>query len=356
MILKQIIICFSFVLLLSCERSNTINGIIENVPHIEEIVSIDSSEVARTLIVSEELIYLGNIVLTEFNPTHFLLTWYDIFEHPNLESRLLREPRFNIGTTVQILKYGEFESINAENRQWIKIRNHDQIIWSFTCVVREFCEYKPMNAIDIEYLFFENFGKDNRFRIEGNEGAFFGSYGLNEIRIFFMGRHEYFGKNYRFQYEFRRIEYAITNNSRQIPVPGWSWASHGIKNVKNGITFVDSFVFAVAEAQSQRIERSIFFTTNNYDIRISIALPGDSLSNEMIRQIMNEAPKYFSVNWEREFDGEDPREYNIVWLLGRENNTLSAFGNNLRNGVHQSQMLNYWYAETGRLLNRLRIK
>jgi len=361
--LKQIKIWLFVLIVLSCSRDTTKNSIpggaiIE--PDIvvtendqsqwwQETVEIaDNAETTETK-ESEEPTVIQNTEPPEFNPTHILLA-SGIFEAPNIESRQLWHS--SMGTLIEILEH-------EENEQWVKFRrDNDRTAWTLANQVKEFTGYYPMNKISIEYLILETIPDNSKFRIEGKYGHFSFEYGMNKIHLSFYSRNENFDKDFQFNNaywpdRFRTMEYFVNNNIEVFPSPNWT--TNGRKNEINSITIADTFMFAAHESQNQSIRRVVYITTSNYDIEITIMIPGSSFDNDLIRQIMREAPQYFFlISLDASYSGEDPRENSVAWDY--RNDAITRFGNDLRNGTNPSHLLNQWYNETERILQGLILK
>jgi hypothetical protein len=287
------------------------------------------------------------ILSSAFSPKHYLVT-RDVFEKSNTQTAQVNG--FTLFSSVEVLG-------NNGNTQWVRIRDNHRTGWCLTTGVNELpIKYNPMNNIDIEYLILENIA-NNRFKIEGRYGDFSSEYGMNMISISFYRRNERFDIEEIHPYEYnpndyRTMELSIENDINTFPQI--YFGSHNRKNNKNGITFVDSFMFSAHEGDNHSIWRVIYFSTNNYDIKVTMFIPDTSYSNELIRQIMTEAPQYFGLYPDEPYIGGDI--IGVYWIHRDDFDAIKNFGEDLLNDRHTSQTLNMWFAETEKILAGLRIE
>jgi len=342
-------IIFILMILISCNKkieNNTINE-----AFIVEVVEVVEDEQIISITTDSQ-----DIILSEFNPSYILLNNV-VYQQPDIQSS--RSWAFLLLDLVEILRYEEQEIINGENIQWVQISRNNRTGWCFITDVKKLeqpIEYNPMNEIDIDYLILNNNSENSRFKIEGINGNYTGTYGINNISIWFNGRNDYYDQYYLYGYgpeNFRKMELCIENNIGIFPSIGWG--THQRKNIFNNITVIDTFLFSAHESSNQSVQRIIYFTTNNYDIYISLYIPDSSYENDIIKQIMREAPQYFLLGDRiTPYNGEDPNKNVVVWDYF--NDAIERFGNDLMDGINPSQTLNLWYSETEKILESLRIE
>ena len=349
-IFKYITICLILILFISCERRYTRN---ESIPNDQSIKARNEYLATFESIKFDES---QNVELAEFNSEYILLAW-EVFEKPNINTMQLFR-FFSPGMYVKILQYGDNIILNGKENHWIKIKNNNnQIGWTFYQNVKIFTGYYPMNRVDTQYLVMESIIGNNKFRIGGKYGHYFFEYGMSTVKISFFSRDKIFDDDFLFMNRYnpqtyRTMEYFV--NHRIETLPWIDFTHHRRKNIKNDIRIVDAFMFTAHSIDIFFINRIIYFTTINYDIRIRIEIPDRNFDNLLFRQIIQESPQYFLLSDGAEYKGEDPREYHIIWNI--HNNGLDRFAEDLINGIHPSTTFNQWFKETERLLEGLRIE
>ena len=125
------------------------------------------------------------------------------------------------------------------------------------------------------------------------------------------------------------------------------------------MVFVDAFAFFTPEemVDQQRLVRDIFFTTNEYTVRITIFVPHSGRENEVIYRIMNEAPCYFRIVVPdlEDFSGKVSPE---ILYFAEENldkgfiiwHDLERFINDLLGHTNHSETAAAWFMETEEIL------
>jgi hypothetical protein len=146
----------------------------------------------------------------------------------------------------------------------------------------------------------------------------------------------------------------IENGTNDFPAIDFN-KNNGRKNIKNNVIFVDSFVFSAHEVENQQLSRSIFFSTNNYNIQITMFVPDD----ELIKRAVEESPKYFRIRTgseDIEYNEENKEKGVPIWDYYREIEATEQFGIDLIEGNHPSKLVNAWFLETEEILNGLKIE
>ncbi|MCL2444027.1 MAG: SH3 domain-containing protein [Treponema sp.] len=359
------IIAVIIFLLVSCNNKKADNNISVKEELINDISIIETTEITETIEIIEndnneeiiETIDEQNFLLAEFDPKFILLNNNNIYERPDIQSR--RTFFITSGDLIEVLEYGKYEKINEENKQWVKIRNGNYTGWCFITDVKELKQpiiYNPMNRIDVEYIFLYDINGGINLRFAGRGGSIFTDYGITRVSVSYNrndgyeDEEEIYYSGYGPKY-FRKMELCIENDVDVFP--SIYFGTHQIKKIINGITLVDTFMFAAHESENQSVWRVLYLTTNKYDITIRFLIAGPDYDNELIKQIMREAPEYFKLNRNEIYNGEDPKKNNVTWDY--RNDAVNRFGNDLRNGIHPSKTLNQWYNDTNRVLAGLRI-
>jgi len=298
----------------------------------------------------------------EFIPTHILLK-DDVYEEPDLSAKTFMFLIYS-GEFIQILEYGNNVSINGENKQWVKIWNgkNKHAKYCLSDNIKELIqpiEYRPMNNIDIKSVVLPNAdGTINNFTIEGKFGGDSYDYGINTIYLEYYARNEEYDDEFQhdnmyYPEDYRLMELCVQNDVNCFP--SVYFTTHHRKNIKNNITFVDSFMFSAHESADITTWRWIFLSTNNYDINITI-IPSDK---NLKKEIVSEAPKYFREYTDDgfvDYIDQDPSSGKVHWADVEKIDALNAFGDDLINGVNPSKTLKKWYNETEDILNKLQLK
>ena len=298
--------------------------------------------------------------------TYILLYSYSFYSEPNIQARQRNDYIWS-GTLVKVLQLADRVSVDGKDKRWIELKANsiysgDYTGWILVDGLSEmgkFTGYFPMNKTDVEYVVLENIGQDARFKLEGESGYFSCEYGMSSIGISYYSRDGEFDRDFQYfnTYDvnvFRAMEYFVNNDISGIPNMN-DWSTHKVKRMENGITLVDSFIFTAYEIQSIQIWRKIYFTTDNYDITISMGID-DRTDDSLVRQIITESPQYFVHSDGTPYNGEDIKEHPVQWGTSGRGITVTKFGDDLRGGTHPSRTLNRWYAETEEVLSGLHIE
>ena len=243
---------------------------------------------------------------------------------------------------------------------WFFIETDKIAGWVFSGYLMNETEFETkltgMNKLRAMALIFEDFyGNPGNISLNENEGSYKYDYGLNTVTVDYWKKAMGFDADYQFNNRYYPDEYKQMEIKIETGVNDFNsiYFNQNIRRNKiNDIVFVDSFCFSVFESESIFLSRRIYFSTNNYNIRITI-LGLTGLSNNMIE----EAPHYFRIR----SPGQDDVEYNAetketgwaVWDY--KNNAIQLFGDDLIAGRHESKTVNDWFIETEKILAGIKV-
>lgn len=307
------------------------------------------------IIIINILLFLSSIncVFSQENNSIYILTkthspvYAEITNDVNLGLGWL-----SIGETFQIL---EIRNINNENKKWYKIHNEKlNIVWckinpdNILDITHIDPAQLPMNKINLNEIIIPNkTGRGNIIKITGDFKEYEYFYGLSKVSI------ECFKKNANLDEDFTDLQRYFPNyyslmeinlyrNIDDFPYDGFY--SHKRRNYRNDILFVDSFCFSAHDAYDMYLQRHIFSSTNDYNIKIAIYIPIYGRGELNLRKILvSEAPEYFSEEY-----GDIGWDYN--------NNAVERFGNDLLNQNNNSSTATKWFRETEEIINGLYIR
>jgi hypothetical protein len=142
-------------------------------------------------------------------------------------------------------------------------------------------------------------------------------------------------------------------NSGEIEkIPRIAWLHNMRFNIINGIKYFDSFMFYADEATDKQLTRVLYFTTENYYIRIMIGIPYND-REELFSEIYGEVPQYFQIVYYESIIGRNGHEF-IIW--DNESNGKIECANDLLNGINRSRIINQWFRDTEEIVSRIVIK
>jgi len=124
-------------------------------------------------------------------------------------------------------------------------------------------------------------------------------------------------------------------------------------NIAN-ILYVDSFMFFFSD--EKYMARIMYTSTNNYLIMIRIAVPDPEKLFDVYYDIYQEAKDYF-VPYENPppTDNENIKSKNIM-MWDYDNNGMQRFGDDLINGINESETAVLWFADTENFLERIKFR
>ena len=304
---------------------------------------------------------------SQFMPTHMVIERSWTNSEPRTSSRIIQV--FPQGILVSVIDTETVVSLRGIETSWSKVRNSRGVIgWIISERLREVEQSLlglPMNRIDNPIITLRNrAGEDHQFILDSEYGRFAYKYGMNRLYINFFRKDVIFDDAFNifndyWKDRFFEMETSIAHQFDIFPI--YSHSQRNIrKNIKNGITFIDSFIFAMSVLEDQRLVRDIFLTTHNYNIRITIFIPSDSeqeilFFNETMNRIMNEAPHYFRIN----IPTEDAHSSPVILYFTEENigkgdiiwDDFIQFGEGLINGTNLSETTKVWFNETEEIIN-----
>ena len=210
----------------------------------------------------------------------------------------------------------------------------------------------PMNDFYTSKIILSTILKNNIIlELTNNYGSFHFDNGINEISVIYFRRNMEFDRllMYDHNYDpnfFYSLDQGINNNI--LFFPHWNFHDNIRKNELNGIIFIDSFRFCAHEDTNQQLTRSIFFSTNNFNITIRIGIAEEKTLKEIFNYVINETPEYFSIDLET-----SSPNFIIRW---KDGDSIVNFGSDLINGIHNSETAIDWYLKTEEILNSLYIE
>jgi hypothetical protein len=366
--MKNILLIMTFAFLTASCKNKEEKTIADKNNTQKEIVSIlENNNTAEGIIfVSENDIILNN----NYKPTHMVYKTagisgglITIYATDDVNSK--KVGYIDLGETIQVIDIGGNIIINDENANWYKIRNQKHGIgWCTSNYFIDITEIDlsqlAMNKIDIHELVIPNkSGEDNIIRISGRDGYFTYNYGINKVFVGFYNRTEEFDSDFMYDNMYYPNLYSlmdvnIYNDIEEFPIIYFN--RNRRKNHKNGILFVDSFGFAAHDVSDKGLTRYIFFSTNNYNIKVSIFIPYEQ-RQDIYNKILSEVPGYFKVrigDREYNYNNSNGNEGEIIWDY--RNDTIEKFGEDLIKQKNGSITAIEWYQETEEILNRLFIR
>ena len=289
-------------------------------------------------------------------PSHMVISHVWVRLEPNNTSRLIQI--FPRAMLVSLLA-----TENVAGTYWARIVNSRGVTgWFHLNMLKKIDQSLvglAMNEINDPVIILPNKeGENYRFILDGEYGRFSYEYGMNRIVISYFRKGIVFDDDFNLlndycKERFLEIETSIANQFDIFPnYRGFNDKRR--KNIKNNVVFFDSFRFTEFTLREQRLARDIFFTTNDYNIRIKMSLP-----DEIMNIVMREAPNYFEIV-------ENPEELYatiITWDFSEENiekgyifwrsEAPEQFGTDLLNNTNQSETAIAWFKETEEILNGL---
>ena len=209
----------------------------------------------------------------------------------------------------------------------------------------------PMNNINITRIILpNNDGGREIIELNDDSGSYTYNFGQNRIYINYFKRNVKFDPIFMYQnaYDpdfFESLDRGI--NKEIIDFPHWYFNDNMRKQVINNVIIVDSFKFYAQEHTSQLLYRTLFISTENYNITLAINIPAENIK-ELYDMIVSEVPEYFIID----LNARHP-DFIVMW---RSSDSIVDFGNELINENHKSITATDWYRETERLINGLSIE
>jgi hypothetical protein len=238
------------------------------------------------------------------------------------------------------------QSISTEDNTAQNI--HEEIQINEETNIKNIKDNEPMNIIESTELFLPKIDeKDIIIQIKDDYGHITFDYGVNTIGVTYFSRQKTFDGILMYDYSydpdfFIRLDREIGDN--HITFSEWYFNMNMRKRKNNNIVCVDSFCFSSYEFSDRKLARSIFISTLNYNIEISIVLSSRKKNLEIYDLIISEAPEYFIV------DPNANQGLNIMWNTA---DSIEKFGVDLINGSNRSTTATEWYLETERLLSQI---
>jgi hypothetical protein len=236
--------------------------------------------------------------------------------------------------------------IDGIKGNWFLIKTDKITGWVFSGYLINQGELRPnnigMNKIEAVAVILKEFnGNLVELKLNNDEGTYRYNYGINIVTINYWKKTAEFDARYQYDNRYYPDEYTQMENNIENGINDFNsvfFNQNIAKNEINDIIFVDSFCFAVFEAESIFLSRRIYLSTGNYNIRITI-----QGQNELNNKIIEEVPNYFRIGTAG-LPAWNSRESRI------------SFGNDLIDGIHSSETANIWYLETEEIINGIIIK
>jgi len=146
------------------------------------------------------------------------------------------------------------------------------------------------------------------------------------------------------------FENLYNRNSEDFPYITWH-QNMRFNNIAD-VQYVDSFIFFAHD--EKQLARLIYTSTSNYLIMIRIAAPVPELMYDVYFDIYQEVKDYF-VPYEDPYSNEIIKSKNIM-MWDRENDGMLRFGDDLINGLNESETARLWFANTEDFLERILFK
>ena len=278
-------------------------------------------------------------------------------KEPSIESEkiFLLNDKEKVFILEKKLTENEIDGIKGN---WFLIKTPEIVGWVFSGYLVNKNELivknKGMNDIFADAIYFQE-KKMNPIEVEliGYKGRYkseFDEYEMNVIYIDYWSRTKIFDKDIYEDYDpdqYIQMEEKIKNGDNDFKSIFFN--QNRRVNNKNNITFVDSFCFGIYDYSSILLNRPIYLSTNNYNIRITFEGKSD-----FSRQMVDEAPKYFKIH---SSEPDDVDYYKFAeWNYDNGNKPKALFGDDIINGRHESKTVNDLFIETERILNVIKLK
>jgi hypothetical protein len=227
-------------------------------------------------------------------------------------------------------------------------------------------EFNPMNKMDIGFLFLLTSDGNSRFRIEGDQGFYSSEYGMNIISMSFIRREagsvlakedpflkmrvDFYRQAEMFvDGDLDRVRFPLESDTTKINV-------NRRKNIRNGLIFVDSFVFGGVQDASPQLMRRIYLTTNNYFIDITMSARMYMFDDVFWqRELIDKKIPYYE---KAEPNGLRPGQ-GVFFVFNGEtvfyNINAERFGDDIINRRHPTQEVMQWYDETEKISDGLKV-
>ena len=260
----------------------------------------------------------------------------------------------NIGVILFIV-FSMFFSCKkiSSDGNYSNIENNTQINESVDYSIQNIEEINnPMNNLDISKIILKNnLGNDVIFKLNNDSGSHSYNFGMNKVGINYFKRDTYFDSAFLYEYGydldfFNSLDKGINDGISEFP--HWYFHNNIRKEIINNIVLVDAFSFCGADDSIKKLARSIFITTNNYNIILVIRVTSDDEIKNIYNNIIFESPEYFIINFDTPY-----KEFAIMW---NDINSIINFGNDLINLNHRSESATEWYNETENILRNLQIE
>jgi len=216
-------------------------------------------------------------------------------------------------------------------------------------------ESNYLNNINISEIILPN--DDNTYTIlelTENDGNYQYRYMNNDITVIYYKRDgiskidEFYSK---LNIE-RIISFENLYNKNSEDFPYITWHQNIRFNSIANVQYVDSFIFLAHD--EKQLARILYTSTNNYLVMIRIAVPVPELMFDIYYDIYQDANNYF-VPYDDPHNNENIKSKNIM-MWDHENDGMQRFGDDLINGINESETAALWFANTEDFLERIKFR